>query len=118
MLGIHASSCHPQQWPIQPMYDSSYYEGYSHPMPTYEATPEWYAPTIRCESTEVHELPCVVTSPISNRVRSASMVNLALPTEKVKRLSMPELFTGDSNGDASNDDEDRYFAYYVSKRVH
>jgi hypothetical protein len=106
-----------QQWPVQPTSDSCSRGGNSHPMPMYEAAPEWYTPTIRCDSTEVHELPRVVISPISNRVRSASMVNLALPTEKVKRLSMPELSTGESNGDASNDDEDRYIGYYVSKPV-
>jgi hypothetical protein len=106
---------YPQQWPVQPMSDSGYYGGYSHPMPTYEAGPEWYTPMSRCQSNEVHESPCVVTSPISNRVRLASMTNLAAPMVKVKRLSMPELSTGDSDGDFSNDDDYRYIGYYISK---
>ena len=106
---------YPQQWPAQPISDCSYYGERSHPLPTYEAAPKGYAPTIHCEPTEVHELPCIVTSPISNRVRSASMVNLAAPVEKVKRLSMPELSTGEAGGQVSSDDDDRYIGYYISK---
>jgi hypothetical protein len=106
---------YPQQWPVQLVYDGYYYGGPSQLMPSCGGTPDWYPPTTRCESNEVHELPCVVRSPISTRVRSASMINLAMPTEKVKRLSMPELFTGDSDGGTSNNDDDRYIGYYVNK---
>jgi hypothetical protein len=96
---------YPQQWSAQSILDSRYYAGSSHLLPTHEVALEWYAPTIRCEPTEVHELPCVMTSPISNRVRSASMVNLTLSMEKVKRLSMPELST----------EEDDYIGHDISK---
>ncbi len=104
-----------QQGQTKPAYDGCYYGGYTQPMPSYGGVPEWRTPTTHCELNELHELPCVVNSTPSTRVRSASMDNLALPTEKVKRLSMPELFMEDSKGDDSIGDDHQYIGYYVSK---
>jgi hypothetical protein len=107
-------NAYPQQWPVQPIYDGYHYGGYSQQIPLYGGAPKWQPPNIRCESNELHELPCDVSNPISSRVRSASMTNLALPTEKVKRLSMPELSMRDSEGGVLNDCH-QYVGFYISR---
>lgn len=99
-----------QQWQVQPVYDGNYYGGYTQSMPSYVGIPEWYPPTVH---DETNELPCRVSRPGSTLVRSASMINLALPAEKAKRLSMPELSLGHSEGAAPNDDDHQYVGYYV-----
>jgi hypothetical protein len=104
-----------QQWAVQPAYHGSYGGGYSEQIPPYGGVPELHPATIRYQSDELYELPCDVSRPVTTRVRSASMINLTLPKERVKRLSMPELSMGDSEGDASSDDDHRYIGYYISK---